>query len=130
MSEKDSVLVPEADIAVVTNDRTEGRGNKKKYYTDFYSPDQNIKFNGAKTYRVERKEIKDVLQLDFNTIYQKGFFNNLSDGITTELELNLFPDNKFSIGAGIGTNYQFQQAKFYPYFQINTKYNLIKIPSR
>lgn len=130
MSERDSVLIPEADIVVLTDDRTDGRGRKKKYYTDFFSPDQNIKFNGARTYRVERKEIKDVFQLDFNTIYSKGFFNNQNDGISTELEININPDGRFSIGGGVGTTYQFQQYKFYPYFQINTKYNVFKVPSR
>ena len=61
MNEKDSVLIAEADLKVQTADIEEGRGKKKKFYTEFYTPDQNIKFNGAKTYRVEQKEIKDIL---------------------------------------------------------------------
>ena len=44
MNEKDSVLIAEADLKLQTADIEEGRGKKKKFYTEFYTPDQNIKF--------------------------------------------------------------------------------------
>lgn len=55
MSEKDSILRPEIDIALQTTDYVDKGGLFKipKYYTDIYSPDQNIKVNGVKTYRKE-----------------------------------------------------------------------------
>ena len=55
MSEKDSVLVLSADIKLQSTDYVDRGGlfGKDRYYTDFYSPDQNIKINGAKTFRKE-----------------------------------------------------------------------------
>ena len=128
MSEKDSVLhLTSLDIKTQTTDYFEGRGKKKKFYTDFYSPDQNITFNGAKTFRVEKKEIKDFLQLDFNTIFQKGFVNKDFDGLSGELELMFNPDGNFKIGIGAGGTYLFEQSKIYPYGQIKTSYNLFRV---
>ena len=128
MSEKDSVLhLTNIDIKTQTTDYFEGRGKKKKFYTDFYSPDQNITFNGAKTFRVEKKEIKDFLQLDFNTIFQKGFVNKNFDGLSGELELMFNPDGNFKIGIGADGTYLFEQSKIYPYGQIKTSYNLFRV---
>ena len=55
MSEKDSVLHSDIDIKLQTTDYIDKRGIFKKdvLYTDIYSPDQNIKINGAKTFRRE-----------------------------------------------------------------------------
>lgn len=56
MSEKDSVLKPEIDLKIITTDHVEKYGFlklKKRYYTDFYTPDQNITINWLKTYRKE-----------------------------------------------------------------------------
>ena len=128
MSEKDSVLhLTNIDIKTKTTDFTEGKGKKKKYYTDFFTPDENITFNGAKTYRIENKEIKDILQVDFNTMFQKGFINKDWDGISGELELMFNPDGNFKVGFGAGATYLFQQSKFYPYGQIKTSYNLFRV---
>ena len=55
MSEKDSVLIPEVDVKLQVTDYVDKGGlfKPKKYYTDIYSPDQNITINGLKTYRKE-----------------------------------------------------------------------------
>lgn len=55
MSEKDSVLHSDIDIKLQTTDYIEKRGLFRKdiLYTDIYSPDQNIKVNGVKTFRRE-----------------------------------------------------------------------------
>lgn len=55
MNEKDSILHTEMDIKInVTDVVDKGKIFKKdKFYTDFYSPDQNIKVNGVKTFRKE-----------------------------------------------------------------------------
>lgn len=55
MSEKDSVLHSDIDIKLKTTDYIDKRGIFKKdiLYTDIYSPDQNIKVNGVKTFRRE-----------------------------------------------------------------------------
>lgn len=55
MSEKDSVLHSDIDIKLQTTDYIDKRGIFKKdvLYTDIYSPDQNIKVNGVKTFRRE-----------------------------------------------------------------------------
>lgn len=55
MSEKDSVLHSDIDIKLQTTDYIDKRGIFRKdiLYTDIYSPDQNIKVNGVKTFRRE-----------------------------------------------------------------------------
>lgn len=55
MSEKDSVLHTDIDVKLQVTDYVERGGlfGKTKYYTDIYSPDQNISINGLKTYRKE-----------------------------------------------------------------------------
>ena len=127
MSEKDSVLhLTNIDIKTKTTDFTEGKGKNKKYYTDFFTPDQNVTFNGAKTYRVEQKEIKDILQVDFNSMFQKSINKDL-DGISSEIELTLNPDGNFRIGIGAGATYLFNQSKIFPYGQIKTSYNLFRV---
>ena len=127
MSEKDSVLhLTNIDIKTKTTDFTEGKNKRKKYYTDFFSPDDNITFNGAKTYRIEQKEIKDILQVDFNSMFQKSI-NKDFDGISSEIELMFNPDGNFRIGIGAGATYLFNQSKIYPYGQIKTSYNLFRV---
>lgn len=55
MNEKDSILHIEANIKVQTVDYIEKHWFKKdKLITDFYSSDQNIKFNGVQIYRSEK----------------------------------------------------------------------------
>lgn len=58
MNEKDSVLHASVDVKTETTDYVKRGGlfGKDKYYTDFYTPDQNIKFNGARTFRKETVE--------------------------------------------------------------------------
>lgn len=55
MNEKDSILHTKADIKLNTTDYVEKGGlfRKDKYYTDIYSPDQNIKVNGVTNFRKE-----------------------------------------------------------------------------
>lgn len=55
MNEKDSILHASVDVKTETTDHVDKGGifGKDKYYTDFYSPDQNIKFNGVRTFRKE-----------------------------------------------------------------------------
>lgn len=55
MSEKDSILHSDIDIKLQTTDYIEKKGlfRKDVLYTDIYSPDQNIKVNGVKTFRRE-----------------------------------------------------------------------------
>lgn len=55
MSEKDSILHSDIDIKLQTTDYIDKRGlfRKDVLYTDIYSPDQNIKVNGVKTFRRE-----------------------------------------------------------------------------
>lgn len=127
MSEKDSVLhLTNIDIKPLTTDFFEGKGKNKRYFTDFYTPDQNITFNGAKTYRVERKEIKNIFEVNFNTTFQKGAINKEFDNISGEVELMLNPDGNFKIGIGAGTTYLFNQSTIFPYGQIKTSYNIFR----
>ena len=55
MSEKDSVLHTDIDVKLQVTDYVDKGGlfGKTKYYTDIYSPDQNVSINGLKTYRKE-----------------------------------------------------------------------------
>lgn len=55
MSEKDSVLHTSVDVKLNVTDIKEKGGlfKKDRFYTDFYSPDQNIKINGVQNYRKE-----------------------------------------------------------------------------
>ena len=78
MSEKDSVLKPEIDLKILTTDHVEKYGFlklKKRYYTDFYTPDQNIQFEGAKVYRKE------------NIVKPKRFGFGLQGGVGVSNEL-------------------------------------------
>ena len=92
MSEKDSVLKPEIDLKILTTDHVEKYGFlklKKRYYTDFYTPDQNIQFEGAKVYRKE------------NIVKPKRFGFGLQGGVGVSNEL------KPIYYIGIGGSYNF-----------------------
>lgn len=71
MSEKDSVLHSDIDIKLQTTDYIEKRGLFRKdiLYTDIYSPDQNIKVNGVKTFRRETVIKPKRLGLGFHIGY-------------------------------------------------------------
>lgn len=129
MSEKDSTLKTELDLVVQSADVETGAGKKKKFYTEFYTPDQNIKFNGARTYRVEQKEIRDILQLDLSASFQKGMSKNF-DALQSTIDLNILPDADFNFSIGIGGAYQIQEAKIYPFGQVTLKKNLFRIKGR
>ena len=130
MNEKDSVLIAEADSKVQTADIEEGRGKKKKFFTEFYTPDQNIKFNGAKTYRVEQKEIKDILQVDLKTGFRKGFLVSDYDQLESTLQVLVLPDGEFSIGFGAGGIYIVKDGRIFPYGEIFLRKNLFRIRGR
>lgn len=92
MSEKDSILKPEIDLKILTTDHVEKYGFlklKKRYYTDFYTPDQNIQFEGAKVYRKE------------NIVKPKRFGFGLQAGVGVSNEL------KPIYYIGIGGSYNF-----------------------
>ena len=130
MNEKDSVLIAEADLKVQTADIEEGRGKKKKFYTEFYTPDQNIKFNGARTYRVERKEIKDILQVDLKAGFRKGFLVNDYDQLESTLQVIVLPDNEFNFGFGAGGIYIVKDGRIFPYGEIFLRKNIFRIRGR
>ena len=92
MSEKDSILKPEIDLKILTTDHFEKYGFlklKKRYYTDFYTPDQNIQFEGAKVFRKE------------NIVKPKRFGFGLQAGVGVSNEL------KPIYYIGIGGSYNF-----------------------
>ena len=55
MNEKDSILHASVDVKLNITDVVDKGGifKKDKFYTDFYSPDQNIKINGVQNFRKE-----------------------------------------------------------------------------
>ncbi len=55
MNEKDSVLHTSVDVKLNITDVVDKGGlfKKDRFYTDFYSPDQNIKINGVQNFRKE-----------------------------------------------------------------------------
>lgn len=91
MSEKDSVLHTEVDIKLNTTDYVDKGGifKKDRYYTDLYSPDQNIKINGAQTFR---KEIY-IRPKRLGVGFQAGY------GITSEFKVTPY------VGVGISYNF-------------------------
>ena len=128
MSEKDSVLYENSDIAVAVIDRVEGKGKNTKFFTDFYSLDNNIKFNGGSIFRKENKEIKDVLQFDLNAEFQRSFISPDSR-ISTDFELSLFPDGRIVPSARIGALTDMNKNLEY-FWAVKLKYNLIRIKNR
>lgn len=74
MNEKDSVLHTKADIKLNTTDYIEKGGlfRKDKYYTDIYSPDQNIKVNGVTNFRKETVVKPKRIGIGFNISYGIG----------------------------------------------------------
>lgn len=91
MSEKDSILHPEIDVKLATTDYVDKGGifKKDRYYTDWYSPDQNIKVNGAQTWRKETIVKPKRLGLGL----QAGY------GITQDLKPSMY--------IGLGFSYNF-----------------------
>ena len=88
MNVKDSVLHVSADIKVQTVDCIEKHFFKKdRLITDFYSPDQNIKFNGLQIYRTEKE------------ISPKKF------GIGLQMGYGLGPDFRFFPYIGVGASF-------------------------
>ena len=128
MSEKDSVLYENSDIAVAVIDRVEGKGKNAKFFTDFYSLDNNIKFNGGSIFRKENKEIKDFLQFDLNAEFQRSFISPDSR-ISTDFELSLFPDGRIVPSARIGALTDMNKNLEY-FWAVKLKYNLIRIKNR
>lgn len=55
MNEKDSILHTSVDVKLNITDVKEKGGlfKKDRFFTDFYSPDQNIKINGVQNFRKE-----------------------------------------------------------------------------
>jgi len=90
MNEKDSILHPEIDLKLNTTDYVDKGGifGKDRYYTDWYSPDQNIKVNGAQTWRKETI----VKPKRFGLGFQAGY------GITQDLKPSMY------IGVGVSYN--------------------------
>lgn len=90
MSEKDSILHSDIDIKLQTTDYIEKKGlfRKDVLYTDIYSPDQNIKVNGVKTFR--RETVIKPKRIGF------GF--NVSYGVGADMKLQPF------LGIGISYN--------------------------
>lgn len=74
MSEKDSVLHSDIDIKLQTTDYIDKRGMFRKdvLYTDIYSPDQNIKVNGVKTFRRETVIRPKRIGIGFQVSYGVG----------------------------------------------------------
>lgn len=89
MSEKDSVLHTSVDIKVNVTDVKEKGGffGRDKFYTDFYSPDQNIKINGVQNFRKE-------------TIVKPKRL-----GIGLQVGYGVMSDLKPSIYVGVGASY-------------------------
>lgn len=128
MNEKDSVLqLTNIDIKTEIADVEAGRGKNKQFFTEFYTPDQNITFNGAKTFRVEQKEIKDILQGDFKLGYRKDFLSTDYDRFEGTFQFFLFPDNDFTVGFGAGTVYLMNQHKIKPFGEIFLRQNLFRV---
>lgn len=125
MSEKDSVLKESSDIAVAVVDKVEGRGKNMKFYTDFFSPDDNIKFNGASVFRKENKEIRDILQVDAGLEFQKSFLTPNARLIST-VDLSLLPDGKLVPSAKVGGMYDVQNGMDW-FWGVKVNYNLFKI---
>ena len=101
MNEKDSTLIPRADLRLKVYDIQEGKGKNKRFYTDISTEDENFTIEGAKVLRKERKEIRDIYSLNFkNDLYFD--FRAMPSFYKSEIELQLFPDGKVvpKVGAG------------------------------
>lgn len=125
MSEKDSVLKENSDIAVAVIDKTEGRGKNVKFYTDFYSLDNNIKFNGASVFRKENAEIRDIIQVDAGIEFQKSFLSP-NARILSDVQLSFFPDGQFIPSVKVGGLYDVENGLDW-FWGVRAKYNLFKI---
>lgn len=91
MNEKDSVLHSEVDIKLNNTDYVDKGGlfKQDRYYTDWYSPDQNIKVNGAQSWRKETVIKPKRFGIGFHTGY----------GITEDLKPSMY------IGVGLSYNF-------------------------
>ena len=89
-----------------------------------------IKFNGAKTYRVEQKEIKDILQVDLKAGFRKGFLVSDYDQLESTLQVLVLPDSEFSFGFGAGGIYIVKDGRIFPYGEIFLRKNLFRIRGR
>ena len=125
MSEKDSILHESTDVAVAVIDKIEGSGKEVKFYTEFYSLDNNIKFNGASVFRKENTEIRDIIQVDAGTEFQKSFLTP-NARVISDVQLSLFPDGQFIPSAKIGGIYDVQNGLDW-FWGVRLKYNLFKI---
>lgn len=89
MNEKDSILHTKVDVKLNITDIKEKGGlfKRDKFFTDFYSPDQNIKINGVQNFRKETLVTPKRLGLGIQVGY----------GVMSDL--------KPSIYVGIGASY-------------------------
>ena len=121
MNEKDSILKTDFDIKVIGAEISEGGWFKKKRnYIDFYTPDQNIRFNGMEIFRKEIKEPKDLLQINLK--------NDLLIGsrmyYISEAEMLIFPDGRFIPKVGYGYLWD---GKFSQFYKIGIDIPIIRI---
>lgn len=128
MSERDSVLKESSDIAVAVIDKVEGSGKNARFYTDFYSLDNNIKFNGASVFRKENAEIRDILQVDVGAEFQKSFLTP-NARVISDVQLSLFPDGQIIPSFKVGGVYDVQNGIDW-FWGARVKYNLFKIKKR
>lgn len=91
MNEKDSVLHSDIDVKLNNTDYVDKGGlfGRDKYYTDWYSPDQNIKVNGAHAFRKETI----IKPKRFGLGFQAGY------GVTEDFKPSLY--------FGLGVSYNF-----------------------
>lgn len=126
MSEKDSVLHPQSDVAVAVIEREEG----DKYYLDFYPLDDNFKFNGASVFRKEQKEIRDIMELYVNGTFTKGYYLSEFDRVAAEAGVKFNPDGKFIFFITTGADYYLQTGKVSPFYKAAVQYNLLRWKKR
>ncbi len=77
MNEKDSVLHTSVDVKLNVTDVVDKGGlfKRDRFYTDIYSPDQNIKVNGVQNFRQEKIIKRKKVGIGFHVGY--GFSSDL-----------------------------------------------------
>lgn len=126
MYEKDTTAVQETDLKLYVTDFSAKQNGKRLFYVDVTSQNKNFKLNGSEVLRIPVKEPKDLLQVNWASDYSRGIGNGINF-VTSEINIQLFPDGPVVPKLGSGIVWFMNEGKFYPYYKVGLDIKLKSI---
>lgn len=123
MYEKDTSVVQDTDLKVFVTDFSTKENGKKYHYIDVASENKNFRLNGMEVLRIPVKQSRNILYINWASDYAKGIGNGINF-VTSEINMQLFPDGAIVPKVGSGLVYFLNDGKVYPYYKIGVDIKL------